>query len=205
MDATPANLGNEAANENYIQLQMVWPTDRLTTPPAPRLSPGYRLRAYQPGDEPRFYEVMTLSGWPGWDDDKLRPWLARIPPRGWIMAIDEQSGQIVATCMCLHDHSNLHPFGGEIGWVASDPAHRGKRLGMAVCAAATARLIEAGYRNIHLYTEHWRLAAIRSYLNLGYVPLFYLPEMHERWRVICEEVGWPFHPVSWQAAYRPSW
>ena len=129
------------------------------------------LRTYQPGDEPGFYRVMALAGWPGWDDDKLRPWLARIPPGGWFMAVHDQSGDMVATAMALHDHSDLHPFGGELGWVAGDPAHAGKGLGMAVCAAVTGRLIAAGYRDIHLYTEHWRLAAIKTYLKLGYIPL----------------------------------
>ena len=140
---------------------------------------------------------MELAGWPGWDDEKLRPWMARIPPESWFMAIDP-SGEIVASAMGLHDHSDLHPFGGELGWVAADPAHAGKGLGMAVCAAVTARLIAAGYRNIHLYTEHWRLAALKTYLKLGYVPFLYLPEMFERWRAICGQLNWPFTPEAWR-------
>ena len=115
------------------------------------------------------------------------------------MAIHDASGGIVATAMGLHDHTPDHPFGGELGWLASDPAHRGRGLGLAVSAAVTQRLIEAGYRNIHLYTEHWRLAALKTYLKLGYVPFLYLPEMPERWRVICEKVGWPFKPEEWRS------
>jgi len=142
---------------------------------------------------------MELSGWPGWNDEKLAPWIARIPPGSWFMAIHDASGGIVATAMGLHDHTPDHPFGGELGWLASDPAHRGRGLGLAVSAAVTQRLIEAGYRNIHLYTEHWRLAALKTYLKLGYVPFLYLPEMPERWRVICEKVGWPFKPEEWRS------
>jgi mycothiol synthase len=177
--------------EPYIQLQMIWPKRLLQAPPAPLVPRGYILRTYRPGDEPGFYQVMELAGWPGWNDEKLRPWIARIPPESWFMAVDQAQGAIVATAMGLHDHSPQHPFGGELGWVAADPAHAGKGLGMAVCAAVTARLLAAGYSNIHLYTEHWRLAAIKTYLKLGYAPLLYTPEMPERWRAIYSQLGWP--------------
>jgi phosphosulfolactate phosphohydrolase-like enzyme/GNAT superfamily N-acetyltransferase len=180
------------------QLQMVWPEHLLSAPPAAPLPPGYALRTYRPGDEQRFYEVMALAGWPGWDDEKLRPWLARIPPGSWFMVVYEASGQIVATAMGLHDHSDAHPFGGELGWVACDPAHTGKGLGSAVSAAVTTRLIAAGYRAVHLYTERWRLAALKSYLKLGYIPFLSTPEMAERWRAVCAQLGWPFTPEAWR-------
>ena len=83
----------------YTQLQMVWPKHLLNVPPAPHLAPGYSLGTYRKGDEPRFYKVMELAGWPGWNDEKLRPWLARIPPGSWFMIIHEESGHIVATAM----------------------------------------------------------------------------------------------------------
>ena len=69
---------------------------------------------------------------------------------------------------------------------------------MAVSAAATTRLIEEGYRHIHLYTEDWRLAALKVYLKLGYIPLLYAPDMLERWRIICTQVQWPFTPERWK-------
>lgn len=180
------------------QIQMVWPDYLLDAPPPVRLPPGYALRAYQPGDEPRFYAVMALAGWPGWDGDTLKPWLSRILPDGWFMAVHEASGMIVATAMALHSHSDEHPFGGELGWVASDPDHRGQGLGMAVSAAVTARLIGAGYRNIHLYTEDWRLPALKTYLKLGYIPYLAAPDMNARWRAICAQLGWPFTPDVWR-------
>lgn len=184
--------------ETSLQLQMVWPDHLLDHPPAVHMADGYHLRTYRRGDEPRFYEVMALAGWPGWDDAKLRPWIARIPPGSWFMAVHTASDQIVATAMGLHDHSDDHPFGGELGWVASKPAHRSKGLGAAVCAAVTARLLAAGYRNVHLYTEHWRLPAIKCYLKLGYVPYLYAPEMAARWREVCTAIGWPFAPEEWR-------
>lgn len=185
-------------SEPYVQLQMIWPERLLARPPVVHPPAGYLLRTYRPGDEPRFFEVMALAGWPGWDDGKLHPWQARIPPDCWFMAVHEESGQIAATAMGLDDPSEQHPAGGELGWVAGDPAHAGRGLGLAVCAAVTARLIALGYRDIHLYTEHWRLAALKTYLELGYVPFLCTPEMPERWRAICEQLGWPFIPKTWR-------
>jgi len=183
--------------EPYVQLQMVWPEDRLEAPPEVRLPLGYTLRTYQAGDEARFYEVMALAGFTGWNEEVLRPWRERILPQGWFMAVHRGSGQIVATAMALQGYLAEYPLGGQVGWVAGDPAHAGQGLGLAVCAAVTARLIEAGYTCIHLYTEDWRPAALRTYLKLGYVPVLHTPEMPERWRAVCAQVGWPFTPEVW--------
>lgn len=184
------------------QLVMVWPKARLAEPPTPVLPQGYRLRHYQPGDEARFYVVMALSGWPNWNDAKLQPWLARIPPRSWSMVVHEAdpAKPIVATAMGLHDHTDWHPFGGELGWVASDPQHAGRGLGHAVCAAVTQRLIAAGYENIHLYTEHYRLPALKTYLKLGYVPHLASPQLAELWATVCEQLHWPYQPDLWATA-----
>jgi len=99
--------------------------------------------------------------------------------------------------MALHDHTERYPFGGELGWVAADPAHAGRGLGRTVSAAVTARLIRAGYRNIHLYTEDWWLAALKTYLKLGYVPVLFAPDIPERWQTVCAQLQWAFTPELW--------
>jgi mycothiol synthase len=198
--STSGNLETTSnENETFVQLQMVWPERLLNAPPIVALSPGYRLRTYRRGDESRFYQIMELAGWPGWNDEKLQPWISRVLPEGWFLAVHEGSSEIVASAMALHSHSEQHPFGGELGWLASDPAHAGRGLGLAVSAAVTARFIGAGYRNIHLYTEDWRLPALKTYLKLGYVPFLFSPEMPERWQAICAQLQWPFTPAAWKS------
>jgi len=178
---------------------MVWPKHLLDAPPSVRLPFGYMMRTYHPGDEIRFFEVMGLAGWPGWNGERLRSWLSRILPEGWFMVIHAESDEIVATAMALQDQLEFGRLGGELGWLACDPAHRGNGLGLAVSAAVTARLINEGYHNIHLYTEHWRLAAIKTYLKLGYIPYLYRLEMRERWRAVCAQLQWPFTPELWKS------
>jgi mycothiol synthase len=184
-------------SEHPTQLRMVWPAYLLEDCPLVQLPSGYRLRPYQGGDELRFFKVMELAGWLGWNADKLRPWQERILPQGWLIAVHEKSLEIVATGMALRDCCEFGCQGGEIGWIAVDPAHRGKGLGFAVSAAVTRRLMQEGYRHIHLYTEDWRLAALRTYLKLGYIPFLYAPDMMERWRTICARLQWPFTPERW--------
>jgi mycothiol synthase len=181
----------------YVQLQMVWPMAAKPAAPEVEAPGGYRVRTYRPGDEAEFLTVMQRAGFTRWHAAMMGPWVARILPDGWFMAVEPERDTIVATAMCLHDASDLHPFGGELGWVACDPDHTGRGLGRAVCAAATARFIGAGYHNIHLYTEHWRVAALKTYLKLGYLPFLFTPEMAERWRAVCAELGWPYTPEVW--------
>ena len=145
----------------------------------------------------RFFELMALAGWPDWDEAKLKPWLYRTLPAGWFMVVTEASDLIVATAMATHDHTWLRPFSGEVGWVAGDPAHKGRGLGTAVVAVVTASFIEIGYPSIHLFTEHYRLPALNIYLRLGYVPLLYRPEMVDLWKEVCGELGQPFTPEKW--------
>jgi len=185
-------------NETYRQLWMVWPEGLLGNKPAVRLYPGYTLRTYRPGDERRFFEIMDLAGWPGWNEEKLRPWRPRLLPEGWFMAVHAESDQIVATAMALRDMSEFGRPGGELGWLAGDPAHAGKGPGYSVSAAVTGRFMAEGFRDIHLYTEDYRLAALKIYLELGYVPYLYLPEMVDRWQGVCAALDWPFTPSGWR-------
>lgn len=179
------------------QLEMVWPYSQLRTPPVINPPFGYHLRQWQPADTPRFLDVMRRSGWAFWDETFLQDiWIGRILPHTWFLLMHTQSDTLAATAMGVHSHSPQHPFGGEIGWVGSHDAHRGQGLGRVVCAAVTNRLIDMGYQHIHLYTEDFRLPALRTYLALGYVPLLTAYDPH-RWQEVCTRLAWPFAPDDW--------
>jgi mycothiol synthase len=176
---------------------MIWPKDLLGQK-IDRVPPkGYQLRHYQDGDENRFFKIMALSGWEGWNQNTLDPWLAKIIPNSWFMLIHKKSKNIVCTAMGLHNYKGIYPFWGELGWLASDPDHSGKGLGLVVSAAVTGRLMEAGYRNIQLFTEDFRLPAIKTYLKLGYVPSIIENSQMERWKRIFNSLDWPLQPGYW--------
>jgi Acetyltransferases len=183
--------------EQLPQLQMLFAQGRQIDPAWMLPPAGYSLRTYRPGDEAGFYRLMAGAGWPGWDDQRLAPWKARMLPKCWFLVVHNASQEIVASAMGIQDHSDLHPFGGELGWVACDPAHQGQKLGTVVCSAVTARLLEIGYDDIHLYTEDWRLAALKTYLRLGYQPMLLDQSYYQRWQQICQKLNWPFTPEAW--------
>ena len=53
--------------------------------------------------------------------------------------------------------------------------------------------------NIHLYTEDHRLAALKTYLRLGFVPWIETDEAQAQWRAVCGRLRWPFTPGSWRS------
>ena len=173
------------------QLRMEWPERLLDSPPSPKLPPGYRLRCATEADAGGFIELMAKAGFSGWDAERLAGQRAKVVPDGHFVIEHQASGRLVATAMAQHAGRPDQPYWAEMGWVAADPAHKGKGLGLAVCAAVTARLLRAGYRRIHLLTDDWRLPALKTYLKLGYEPVLTGEGMAERWRKLGEALGWP--------------
>ncbi len=172
------------------QLKMVWPERLLDRPPAPKLPNDYYLRGYTDMDESRYLALMKKAGFEGWNRERLTKVLKNVLPGGFFVVQHGPSGFIVAAAMAVDRPTEEHPRAGELGWVAGDPEHKGKGLGLAVSAAATARLIQAGYRHIYLLSDDWRLPAMKTYLKLGYEPVMYREDMADRWQKVLAKLGW---------------
>ena len=169
------------------QLEMAWPKGLTRRPRLRKLPPGYELRTFRDSDRADYYRVMGLAGFTGWTDETLKPWLAKVLPDGFFVVAHKR--KVVAAAMATHNPGERHPFGGELGWVAGDPAHKGLGLGYTVCAAVMRRFLDAGYSNIYLRTDDFRLPAISIYLKLGFVPSLFAPDMKERWQAVAKELG----------------
>jgi mycothiol synthase len=167
------------------QLEMIWPEDRFDSPPAFSLPPDYSLRTFQPGDEEGYLGLMHLAGFTYWTLEHVGNSLLRAVPGGLFFIMHNMTNTPVATTSAQHGSYRQ----GEIGWVAGDPGHHGKGLGYAVCAAALSRLIKAGYREISLKTDDFRLPAVKIYFKLGFVPRLTGPEMTQRWQTVCRNLG----------------
>ncbi|NKB67330.1 MAG: GNAT family N-acetyltransferase [Candidatus Latescibacteria bacterium] len=181
------------------QLTMRWPRSRLRDSLPETIADGYSIRTYQPGDEHRFLTLMQFGEFGPWDQAKLTYNLNRIIPQGWFFIVCNGSQRPVATAMCLHNYSGADPFTGDVGWLACDPDHRGKGLGLQIIAHITNRFLAAGYAKIQLHTEYYRLAAIKTYLKVGYMPVINDDSMQAIWRNTCQSLGWDFLPGSWLA------
>jgi mycothiol synthase len=142
---------------------------------------------------------MDRAGFPGWNMNEFEKWCLKILPDGFFFAIDSATGKLAATAMACHNPTSLHPFGATLSCVAVDPLHRGKGLGYVVSAAVTQRLLHAGYQDIYLETDDWRLAAIKTYLNMGWVPFLYRHDMPARWKKIYATLDLKYTPEPWNA------
>ena len=58
------------------------------------------------------------------------------------------------------------------------------------------RLYEAGYRAFSLLTDDFRLAAVKTYLDLGWKPWLYLDDMEGRWRALAEKFNRDFDSLG---------
>ena len=172
------------------QLQMLLCEAVIDDPPAVRVPDGYLMRQYRPDDEAEYLRLMHSAGFTGFDGAQVARLLESTLPDGFFVVEHKSTAALVATAFARHRPTELHPFGGELSFVATDPDHRGKGLGTAVSAAVIRRFVEAGYRRIYLLTDDWRLPAIKIYLRLGFEPMQHCEGMAERWDKVLEELGW---------------
>jgi mycothiol synthase len=178
-------------------MYMVWPINRLPAPPPPAVPDVYVVRRL--GSDLGPVRSLIDSEGPisdrAWEDFR-----DRIVPEGAFLAAPAEGGQPVATASAIHNPRATRyyfPFGGEVGYLHVDPAHRGLGLGRAMVALVVARLIEAGYRHIFVGVQGWRLPAVKCYLRLGFVPLLHNDELLPRWRRVCGQIGWAGSEAEW--------
>lgn len=173
-------------------MQMLWPRSLLYFPPLVTIPTGYRLRTYLSEDNNGYLSLMKESGFNEFNQDLLSDCIRHAIDGGFLVIEYSATGEIVATAAALHNPSPLHPYGGELSWVAVNLTHRGKGLGKAVCSAATTCFIKAGYKRIYLKTDDWRKPAIKTYLKLGYIPFLYVDNMLCRWKSVFKELNSTF-------------
>jgi mycothiol synthase len=169
------------------QLRMLWPTGCM--PRMPRIPKGYRLRTWRDGDAEGYRSVMLAAGFEPWPEENIVEVLKASLPNGLFFVIHEAEDRIVATSVACHNPIDHHPFGGELGWVAVDPMHRGHGLGAVTSTAVVRRFQRAEYQTIYLRTDDFRLPAIRLYLAMGFRPFLFEADMEARWKAAFLALG----------------
>src|SRR5437879_537687 len=114
----------------FPAMYMVWPIDRLPTAPAAAVPSGYAVRQYLEPDLGGVRAVIDADEPIG--DRAWESFRDRIVPGGAFLIAEVASGRSVATASASHNpRATRHcfPFGGEVGYVAVDPGHRGKGVG----------------------------------------------------------------------------
>jgi mycothiol synthase len=172
--------------------------DRL---PELQVPAGYRLRTYRPSDEHAWGLIMGSEGGIGhdWTPERVREQLIDRPqfwPDGLFFATcDAEGGRPVASACAWRQHP-AETAQGILHMVCALPEHRGRGLGRLVSLAVLHYFRQRGFQWVELSTDDFRLAAIKTYLGLGFIPV-YLPDPdgvddHEaRWSAIFAALAGP--------------
>ncbi len=164
---------------------------------------GYSLRKIRRGDEANLAKLLASAGvgqsaWDDFDTPKMVEYL-EAPERWQGTRVIEHQGELCAACFATR-RSDLCPPWGQLDYVCVHPQHRGKSLAFDVCAAVLHYFRSQGYKTATLSTlpilpDNHRLAAIKTYLKLGFLPVM-TEETTEICQGIYNELGWPL-PVKW--------
>lgn len=178
------------------KLHMIWPRRRRVAPAVPAVPAGYTMRAYREGDKDSYIRLMQRSGFETWDERKALRVFATMFPNGLFFVVHNASGALVATTAAQANPREHHPDGAELGWVGTDPDHRGKGLGYITCAVVTRMLHESRYPTLYLMTDTFRLPAVHIYLKLGWIPFLDLPDSEAAWRTVCADLGIAYESIE---------
>jgi len=154
----------------------------MTDIPEANVPEEYGLRVLKPGEKNKWEELCDkmfksenkfekiIGVQPGYRED------------GVFVITD--GDKLIATGTALCDCGCVH-------MIAADSEYSGKKLGYEITAAVLRRLRRENLEKAWLTTDDFRLPAIKSYYNLGFIPDLSVDEtMRERWENIYKIFGW---------------
>ena len=172
------------------QLRMVRPN--LEDLPVLELPAGYGMRTYRKGDEEHWARIISDSF--GGRERTARDTENEITdrdvfiPGGFYFATHH--GIPVGTA-CAWRQSVDEKAVGYVHMVGVVAEHTGHKLGKWVSLAVLHYFRDNGFISAMLDTDDFRIPAIKTYLNLGFIPV-YVEEGHlERWSDIFEKLRLP--------------
>jgi len=156
----------------------------LSALPPLALRSGIEIRSFQEGDEAAWNHIISVSFASPYDfNDHMKKDPAYKAERVLFALID---GVPVATAAAWQVDS-VPADTGYLHMVGALPAYKGRQLGRVICLAALHRLQQEGFSKVGLNTDDFRLPAIKTYLELGFVPDLSIHEsMQARWENIHE-------------------
>ncbi|GAA0285205.1 GNAT family N-acetyltransferase [Halobacterium noricense] len=172
---------------------LLWP-DGLR-PPDVDVPDGYALRTSKLAgrDREAIEELLETGCW----DVGIEAFRDRVLPNGSFVAVERATNAVVGTCSAIHEPNagdHRFPFGAALAYLVVDPVHRREGLGRALSAAATRRLLDAGYDSVRVGVEPDRYPALALSLNAGYAPCILDENDVGRWRDVFDHLGLPFDP-----------
>ena len=172
------------------QLRMVRPS--LKDLPVLALPADYGMRTYCKGDEVHWARIISDSfgGRERTAEDTENEITNRdvFVPDGLYFAT--YRGTPVGTA-CAWRQSVDEKDVGYVHMVGVVAEHTGHKLGKWVSLAVLYYFRDNGFKCSMLDTDDFRISAIKTYLNLGFVPVYVEDGQIERWSDIFEKLGLP--------------
>ena len=166
----------------------------------PALPEGYTLGTLNPDtDIMGWIETCTdgldTGAWTPADFQR-----AMLDPEGLspdrIFVVRDVAGRVVATATAWPRSDTQ----GYLHMVCARPECRGQHLGAIVVQAVMDWFAAHGVTEIRLHTDDFRLAAIKTYLRIGFLPELYDFDMPARWKEIYRklDVDLPVYYCRWE-------
>lgn len=165
--------------------QIAMTIENLTCHRAIPLPEGYTLRSYQSGDEQAWERIIIEAFHRSQSFQKKILQDSYFRPERVLFIC--HANHPVATASAWHV-PNTPEHIGYLYMVGALKAHQGKGLGYAVCAAALDQMVRDGKTSAMLLTDASRLAAIKTYLRLGFQPLPLSPNQLLVWDEVLEQL-----------------
>jgi mycothiol synthase len=150
------------------------------------------LRSFRDGDQAGWNAVLTLSfeRQPGeMDFDRMMAADAAFRPERVKLIVDGDD-EVAATASCWLD-ARFGEHTAMLHYVACHPDHSGQQLGTQVSLAVLHHAIAEGRQRTALFTDDYRIAAIKTYLRMDFEPRIGHRSHPKRWRRILEDLDWP--------------
>ncbi len=178
------------------QLKMIFLTDS-TPMPELKIAEGFRMRTIADHELAKYNELRVSVEFPAWEESYLKDvYRKKVLPDGLYLIEEIATGRFAASAGAETTDMPEHPEVGVLGWVMAHPEMRGYSLGKAASVAVMHRLAEEGYRAFSLLTDDFRIAALKTYLDLGWRPWLYQEDMEARWRTVADQLGRDFESLG---------
>ena len=150
-------------------------------PEIPPLPNGYTLRPYDDDrDMPSLVATLTESFREFWDEARVARELTAAPDVQTVYVV-AHSGRVVGTASSRFVPARF-PDAGYVHWVGVASEHLRRGLASALLVRVLREFRERGRLAAVLETDDFRIPAIRSYLKLGFLPVYDVREEDHRAR-----------------------
>ena len=130
-------------------------------------SGSFLLRTFRSGDEYRWIELLNANGELGeWTRERFD--IEILPYLESAYQFFYEDGDRLVACAGIYKKNIKNERVYEIGWVAVEPTYQGQGLGKYIVHAALAKALTLSLCPIRLFTDDYRLKAIKLYLSLGF-------------------------------------